>query len=78
METFWCWKRRIKKKKQNGKIIKDNIIRDVRILFEQEKEEDYYEPKRVRIFWDYSYIEYESNGDKNRNLMNILIKLNHT
>ena len=28
-----------KKKKQNEKIIKDNIIRDIRILFEQEKED---------------------------------------
>ena len=57
-----------KKKKQNEKIIKDNIIRDIRILFEQGKEEDYYEPKRVSNFWNKNYIEYESNGDKNRNL----------
>ena len=28
-----------KKKEQNEKIIKDNIIRDIRILFEQEKED---------------------------------------
>ena len=57
-----------KKKKQNEKIIKDNIIRDIRILFEQGKEEDYYEPKRVSNFWNNNYIEYKSNGDKNRNL----------
>ena len=57
-----------KKKKQNEKIIKDNIIRYIRILFEQGKEEDYYEPKRVSNVWNKNYIEYESNGDKNRNL----------
>ena len=39
-----------KKKKQNEKINRDNIIRDITILFEQEKEEDYYEPKRVSNF----------------------------
>ena len=39
-----------KKKKQNEKIIKDKIIRNIRILFQQKKEEDYYEPKRVNNF----------------------------
>ena len=42
------------------------MIRDIRTLFEQE--EDYYKPKRVNSFWNNNYIEYESNGDKNRNL----------
>ena len=32
-------------------------------LFEQEED---YEPKRVSNFWNNIYIEYESNGDKNR------------
>ena len=57
-----------KKKKQNETIIKDRIIRDIRTLFEQENEEDYYKPKRVSNFWNNNYIEYKSNGDKNRNL----------
>ena len=39
---------------------------DIRTLFEQE--EDYYEPKRVSNFWNNSYIEYESNGARNKNL----------
>ena len=39
---------------------------DIRTLFEQQ--EDYYKPKRVNNFWNDNYIEYESNGDKNRNL----------
>ena len=55
-------------KRSNEKIIKDNIITDIRINFDQEKEEDYYEPKRVSNFWNNSYIEYETNDDKNRNL----------
>ena len=55
-------------KRSNEKIIKDNIITDIRINFDQKKEEDYYEPKRVSNFWNNSYIEYETNDDKNRNL----------
>ena len=38
----------------------------IRTLFEQE--EDYYELKRISNFWNNDYTEYESNGDKNRNL----------
>ena len=56
------------KKRSNEKIIKDNIITDIRINFDQEKEEDYYEPKTASNFWNNNYIEYETNGDKNRNL----------
>ena len=37
---------KIEKKKHNGRTIKNRIIRDTRALFEQEKEKDYYEPKR--------------------------------
>ena len=55
-------------KKQNEKLIKDGTKRDIRIIFEQEKEEDYYEPKKVNKFWNNNYIKYESNGDKNKNL----------
>ena len=38
------------------------------IMMTLNKEEDYYESKRVRNFWNNNYSEYESNGDKNRNL----------
>ena len=48
--------------------MKDNLIRDMRILFDQEKEKDYSGPKRVSNFWNNNYIKYESKGDKNRNL----------
>ena len=37
------------------------------MLFEQQEEKDYCKPKRVSNFWN-NYIEYESDGDKNRNL----------
>ena len=57
-----------KRRSKMKKIIKDNLIGDMRILFEQEKEEDYSGPKRVSNFWNNNYIKYESNGNKNRNL----------
>ena len=57
---------RERKKKSIKRLTEDRIFRDIRILFEQE--EDYYKPKRVTNFWDNLCIEYESNGDRNRNL----------
>ena len=68
METFWSRRRnrRKKEKNHNKRIIKDRIIRDISTLFEQQ--ENYYEPKRVTNFWNNNYLEYESNGDKNRDL----------
>ena len=58
-----------KKKNYNNRINKDRIITYIRTLFEQEeKEEDYYEPKRVANFWNTNYVAYESNVDKNINL----------
>ena len=42
-------KKKIREKKEiNNRLIKDRIIRDIRIVFEQE--EDYYKPKRVSNF----------------------------
>ena len=63
-------------RKKNERLIKDKIIRDIKTLFQQQ-EEDYYKPKRVSSFWNNSYIEYESNGDKNSNasLDEYLIKI---
>ena len=40
-------------------------MRDIR---KRKHEKDYYEPKRISNFWNNNYIEYRSNGDKNRNL----------
>ena len=41
--------------------------KDIKTLFEQEYG-DYYKLKKVTNFWNYSYTEYESNGDRNKNL----------
>ena len=43
------------------------MIRDIRNLFEVD-EKDYYKPVRVNNFLSKNYIEYESNGDKNKTL----------
>ena len=37
-------------------------------LFEEQEEKYYYQPKRVSNFYNNTYIEYESNGDRNRKL----------
>ena len=42
--------------------IKDKILRDIKNLFEYEEE------VRVSNFWSNKYIEYESNGVRNRTL----------
>ena len=47
---------------------KDRVIRDIRKLFEQEEEENYYKLERVGIFWSNNYIEYESDDDRNETL----------
>ena len=53
--------------RQKTKEIKDKILGDIKNLFEQEKEEDnYYKPVRASNFWSNKYIEYESNGDRNK------------
>ena len=54
------------KLKKENEAIKDRIITEIRTLFEQE--DDYYKPIRVGNFWNNNYIEYESNGDRNKNL----------
>ena len=84
MDTFW---NRSKKKKKEGSqikkeinnlLIKDRTTRDIRTLFEQEK--DYCKPKKVSNFWNSNYVEYESNVIKieTYNYMNIKTKLNLT
>ena len=52
---------------KENKAIKDRIIRDIRGLFEQEKE-DYCKLVSVGNFWSRIYIEFESNGDRNKTL----------
>ena len=61
-----------------GKFDADKLFRDIISLFES-FEEDYYKLIRNSIAFNSNYIEYESNGDKDKMLQlnNILIKLNH-
>ena len=59
-------KRKLRQKKET-KAIKDWIIRNIKNLFEHEKEEEnYYKPVRVSNFWSNNYIEYKSNADENK------------
>ena len=52
--------------KKGVKGIKDIVLRNIKNLFEYEKEEKiYYKPVRVNNFWNNNYIEYKSYGDKN-------------
>ena len=54
-------------KKKETKAIKGRILRNIKKLFQQEKEEEnYYKPVRVSNFWSNNYSEYESNGDRNK------------
>ena len=54
-------------KLKKNEAIKDIIIRDIRKLFEQE-EKYYYKPIKVGNFLSNNYMEYESSGNKNKNL----------
>ena len=51
-KNVWMYRMDLEgKKEMNNSIIRDRIIWDIRILFEQEKE-DYCKPKRVSNFWN--------------------------
>ena len=43
-------------------------IRDVGNLFNQSTDKDYYKPIKTKSAFNGNYIEYESNGDKDKNL----------
>ena len=45
---------------------KDIILREITHLFENKEEENYYKPVKVSNFWSKNYIEFESNGDRNK------------
>ena len=44
----------------------DKIIRDLRALYQSN--EDYYEPKKIKGAFNDNYVEYESNGIKDKRL----------
>ena len=50
------------------KAIKDRMLRDIKNLFEHKEEENHYKPVRVSNVWRKNYIEYKSNGDRNKTL----------
>ena len=54
--------------KKENEVIKNRVIRDIRRLSEDEKEENYYKPLRVGNFWSNNYIEQESSGNRNKTL----------
>ena len=56
---------KVEKKKDNG--INDNALKDMRIMFESDNK-DYYQPVRFTNAFDDNFIEYESNGDKDKRL----------
>ena len=53
--------------KKEQEAIKVRIIRYIWNFYEH-KREDYYQPLRVGNFWSNSYIEHESNSDRNKTL----------
>ena len=62
-------RRNLFKLEKESKTIKGRILRYVKNLFERQKEEvNYYKPVRVSNFWNSNYIEYESNGNRNKTL----------
>ena len=56
--------------KKENEVIKNRVIRDIRRLSEDEKEENYYKPLRVGNFWSNNYIEQESSSNRNKTLSN--------
>ena len=50
------------------KTIKDRILKYIKNLFEHEEQENCYKPVRVSNFCNNNYIEYASNGDRNKTL----------
>ena len=57
--------RNLFRQEKETEAIKDRILRDIKDLFEHEKEEEhYYKPVRVSNFWSNNYIEYEGNSEK--------------
>ena len=52
--------------KKQVKGIKYIVLRNIMNLSKHEEGENYYKPVRLNNFWSNNYIEYNSNGDKNR------------
>ena len=66
--------RNLIKQEKETKAIKDRTLRGIKNLFENEKEKQPYQPVRVSKFWSKNYIEYKSNGDRNKTVKEYLNK----
>ena len=53
--------------KKENEAIKGKIIWDIKTIFK--REEDHYKRTSVNSFWNYNYIKFEINGDRNKNLL---------
>ena len=53
---------------KENKAITNKILSHFRNLFQNKEGENYYKLISVSTFWSNNYIEYESNGDKNKAL----------
>ena len=60
--------RNLFKIKNENKAIQYRIIRDIRTLFEQQQENDFYKRIRAGNFWNKNSVKYQSSGDRNKNL----------
>ena len=58
--------RNIFRLKKQVKGIKYIVLRNIMNLSKHEEGENYYKPVRLNNFWSNNYIEYKSNGNKNR------------
>ena len=62
--------RNLFRQEKETKAIKNRILRNIKNRSEHEKgEENYYKPVKVNNFWSNIYIEYKSNGDRNKTLL---------
>ena len=51
-----------------NKAIKDRILGDIKNFLSMKKKKIIKKPVRVSKFWSNNYIEYESDGDRNKRL----------
>lgn len=59
----WQYSLRYKKSfmtKKENKVNKEGILRNIKNLFEDKKEENYYKPVVVINFWSNNYLKFES------------------
>ena len=54
----------LKKNRYNNHYVNHKGIKDIRHLFEEDKNEDYYEPKLINTAFKNNYFHYESGSDR--------------